>query len=177
MPPKIEPPTMKKPSAGFLSRMRSPRRPSNPADDDPKSPQNRKLAAKEQYKAYQENKAHEKHAREVEEQNRKLEAKQARAEAWLVKKGYTKEAAREHAAATVLQVYTALCNLPVCCYIHCSLRISATFEPPCPSPRPHTTPARPRCTTAPTVRSVVFGSHPCAADKQRAGAAGRLARC
>ena len=177
MPPKIEPPTMKKPSAGFLSRMRSPRRPSNPADDDPKSPQNRKLAAKQQYKVYQENKAHEKHVRELAEQNRKLETKRARAEAWLLKKGYTKEAAREHAAATVLQVYTALCNLPVCCYIHCSLRISATFEPPCPSPRPHTTPARPRCTTAPTVRSVVFGSHPCAADKQRAGAAGRLARC
>ena len=177
MPPTIEPPTMKKPSAGFLSRMRSPRRASNPGDDDPKSPQNRKLAAKEQYKAYQENKAHEKHAREVEEQNRKLAAKQARAEAWLVKKGYTKEAAREHAAATVLQVYTALCNLPARCYIHYSVRISATFEPPCPSPRPHTTPARPRCTTAPTVRSVVFGSHPCAANKQRAGAAGRMARC
>ena len=168
---------MKKPSAGFLSRMRSPRRPSNPADDDPNSPQNRKLAAKEQYKAYQENKAHEKHARELAEQERKLATKRARAEAWALKKGYTKEAAREHAAATVLQVYTALCNLPARCYIHYSVRISATFEPPCPSPRPHTTPARPRCTTAPTVRSVVFGSHPCAADKQRAGAAGRLARC
>ena len=176
MPPKIEPPTMKKPSAGFLSRMRSPRRPSNPADDDPKSPQNRKLAAKEQYKAYQENKAHEKHAREVAEENRKLETKRARAEAWALKKGYTKEAAREHAAATVLQVYTALCNLPARCYIHYSVRISAMFEPRSPSPQPTPHPP-PRCTTAPTVCSVVFGSHPCAANKQRAGAAGRLARC
>ena len=174
MPPKIEPPTMKKPSAGFLSRMRSPRRPSNPADDDPKSPQNRKLAAKEQYKAYQENKAHEKHAREVAEENRKLETKRARAEAWALKKGYTKEAAREHAAATVLQVYTALCNLPARCYIHYSVRISAMFKPRSPSPQPTPHPP-PRCTTAP--RSVVFGSHPCAANKQRAGAAGRLARC
>ena len=134
---------MKKPSTGFLSRMRSPRRPSNPADDDPKSPQNRKLAAKQQYKVYQENKAHEKHVRELAEQNRKLETKRARAEAWALKKGYTKEAAREHAAATVLQVYTALCNLPARCYIHYPVRISAMFEHRSPSPHPTPHPPAP----------------------------------
>lgn len=85
---------------------------------------------KEQYNAYTEKKADEKHEMELEEQNRKLASKRARAEAWLMKRGYTKEAAREHAAATVLQVYTALCNLPARFYIHYSVRISAMFEPP-----------------------------------------------
>lgn len=110
----IEPPTMKKPSSNFLSRMRSPRKSSNassPGDDDPSSSRkqphkdssSRKQLLKDQYTAYSEKKDYDRHVKEVERQNRKNQEKQSKAEAWLIKKGFTKEEAKRNAAATVLQ--------------------------------------------------------------------------
>lgn len=132
----IEPPTMKKPSSNFLSRMRSPRKSSNassPGDDDPSSSRkqphkdssSRKQLLKDQYTAYSEKKDYDRHVKEVERQNRKNQEKQSKAEAWLIKKGFTKEEAKRNAAATVLQVYTALCNLPSRCHIYYSVRMGS----------------------------------------------------
>ena len=127
----IEPPTVKKPSSGFISRMRSPRKSSKQSsdgDDDlssSKTTKSEKQLLKDQYNAYSENKNHDKHVKEDEQQNQAVQQKRSKAEAWLIKKGFSKEAAKDHAAATVLQVYTALCNLPSRCHIHHSVRISA----------------------------------------------------
>ena len=129
----IEPPTVKKPSSGFLSRMRSPRKSSKQSsdgDDDLSSSTSSKLLLKDQYNAYSENKNHAKHVKEVEQQNQVLRQKQSKAEAWLIQKGFSKEAAKETAAATVLQVYTALCNLPSRCHIHYPVRISVMICAP-----------------------------------------------
>ena len=124
----IEPPTVKKPSSSFLSRMRSPRKASKAAssgDDDPSGPTSSKQMLKDQYNAYNAIKDHDKQVKEVEQQNQQMQQKRSKAEAWLIKKGYSKEAAKDHAAATVLQVYTAPCSLPSRCHIHYSVRIRA----------------------------------------------------
>ena len=163
----IEPPTMKKPSSNFLSRMRSPRKSSNassPGDDDPSSSRkqphkdssSRKQLLKDQYTAYSEKKDYDRHVKEVERQNRKNQEKQSKAEAWLIKKGFTKEEAKRNAAATVLQVYTALCNLPSRCHIYYSVRMGSMRRA--------------------LMRVTLPGRHPCAAEEFEAGAASRSAQ-
>ena len=129
----IEPPTIKKPSSGFLSRMRSPRKSSKQSSDghdDPSSSTSSKQLLKDQYNAYSENKNHEKHVKEVEQQNKVVQQKRSKAEAWLISKGFSKEAALEYAAASVLQVGAALCNTPSRCHIHYPVRISVMVCPP-----------------------------------------------
>ena len=158
---------MKKPSSNFLSRMRSPRKSSNassPGDDDPSSSRkqphkdssSRKQLLKDQYTAYSEKKDYDRHVKEVERQNRKNQEKQSKAEAWLIKKGFTKEEAKRNAAATVLQVYTALCNLPSRCHIYYSVRMGSMRRA--------------------LMRVTLPGRHPCAAEEFEAGAASRSAQ-
>ena len=169
---------MKKPSSNFLSRMRSPRKSSNassPGDDDPSSSRkqphkdssSRKQLLKDQYTAYSEKKDYDRHVKEVERQNRKNQEKQSKAEAWLIKKGFTKEEAKRNAAATVLQVYTALCNLPSRCHIYYSVRMGSMV----------CTPLYHRALSRRALMRVTLpGRHPCAAEEFEAGAASRSAQ-
>lgn len=77
--------------------------PSSSRKQPHKDSSSRKQLLKDQYTAYSEKKDYDRHVKEVERQNRKNQEKQSKAEAWLIKKGFTKEEAKRNAAATVLQ--------------------------------------------------------------------------
>ena len=135
----IEPPRLKKPSSSFLSKIRagqSPRKASKEsiASDDPSFQSlertSTKQVLKDQYNAYHEIKKYENHVKEVEQQNGELQQKREKAEAYLMKRGYSKQAAKDHSAAIVLQVCTAPCRLHHWWHALYSVRIGAILCTP-----------------------------------------------